>query len=986
MAKYKNNDYSSEFISSIDNEKEILLNNAEKLSTKAIDDREKAKSGIDSQVSEKKRIFSGLYEQLYNTPDFSVIHKPTYYFKNDVNADSYPELYISPNMPTASDILLEAENRTILDNLLVGETELIGKLGKKLFPKYIEWQSTNETHPGNFYISFNENQRRESIDFTNDMLMRMLMAFAPGNIIFSFVDPLLSGNASFFEKSLADVPELFYNKVFSSNEDIKKHIEFLTGRMEFISRTLPPNTSATAHYKAQNKIENSYHVLVIYDVINLRSVLGLDLLKPLILNGNKFGIYVVFVQPNINNATDSKMLSDMLDSPSIIKIEKEEGPDKLFKIANDNLKFKHITSLGDNNPGVMINSTNLTSPLIQTYFGSLKDILKKKKEESKLSFTYEDYGNQKYNKSYTEFIVPIGEAEGRLFNFNLNVKDHVHTFALGRTGSGKSVLLNAILTAAVLKYSPDSLQLYLMDFKEGGPEFKAYEGLPHVRALLTDNTDIQIVLEILQDIRKKMVERGELIAQYGGETKNIEHYNEVAEVKLPRIVLAIDECHLLFSIPNAKIQEQINTIISYIATQGRSQGIHLLFGTQTATRLSMPDNVLNNLTDFFVLRSTEMDAMRFLGNNTKLLSQITKPGQSIYRHNESTTLLQPFLVEKDYLVKLVNIANEKANEYVKNNNLRLDDSVVFGGGVKPSLLDVDKEKITDAALLGLEVSMKKEQYVSVPLQKRINGTNLLVVGNKEELEGQSEENAMRVCISSIMSTVTYYKRENKDFSIYVINRFEEDATQSKILNKLAQDETNYLTILERRTDIESFFNKLLHRINSESDEQEEIYLYILGQHLFRELRRNEAIKTFDADIKANNSEKNSFDLPIAGGGLDVIFNSASDNGSGNKEKQATYKSVLNNILIEGPEKGIHTIIQISKLDDLLFEGAQRATLGHFGYYVLLAMSNYDSEKITENRDITTENLSSDPKRVRAYLYNDMNSKNTLFVPFVLPDK
>ena len=43
----------------------------------------------------------------------------------------------------------------------------------------------------------------------------------------------------------------------------------------------------------------------------------------------------------------------------------------------------------------------------------------------------------------------------------------------GKTGSGKSTLLHAIVTNLALTYSPDQIELYLIDFKKG-VEFKTY--------------------------------------------------------------------------------------------------------------------------------------------------------------------------------------------------------------------------------------------------------------------------------------------------------------------------------------------------------------------------------------------------------------------------------------------------------------------------------------------------------------------------------
>ena len=43
----------------------------------------------------------------------------------------------------------------------------------------------------------------------------------------------------------------------------------------------------------------------------------------------------------------------------------------------------------------------------------------------------------------------------------------------GKTGSGKSTLLHALITNLALWYSPDEVELYLIDFKKG-VEFKTY--------------------------------------------------------------------------------------------------------------------------------------------------------------------------------------------------------------------------------------------------------------------------------------------------------------------------------------------------------------------------------------------------------------------------------------------------------------------------------------------------------------------------------
>ena len=57
-----------------------------------------------------------------------------------------------------------------------------------------------------------------------------------------------------------------------------------------------------------------------------------------------------------------------------------------------------------------------------------------------------------------------------------------HGLITGATGTGKTVLLHNIILNAAELYSPEDLQMILMDFKEG-TEFACYDGLPHMRVL-----------------------------------------------------------------------------------------------------------------------------------------------------------------------------------------------------------------------------------------------------------------------------------------------------------------------------------------------------------------------------------------------------------------------------------------------------------------------------------------------------------------------
>ena len=70
--------------------------------------------------------------------------------------------------------------------------------------------------------------------------------------------------------------------------------------------------------------------------------------------------------------------------------------------------------------------------------------------------------------------VPLGRAGAmKLQHLDLGSGTSQHVLISGKTGSGKSTLLHVLITNLALRYSPDEVELYLVDFKKG-VEFKAY--------------------------------------------------------------------------------------------------------------------------------------------------------------------------------------------------------------------------------------------------------------------------------------------------------------------------------------------------------------------------------------------------------------------------------------------------------------------------------------------------------------------------------
>ena len=90
------------------------------------------------------------------------------------------------------------------------------------------------------------------------------------------------------------------------------------------------------------------------------------------------------------------------------------------------------------------------------------------------------------------FSVPIGKDENGTIQY-LEFGDPVskgtshHALVTGSLGSGKSTLLHTIIMSTLVAYSPDEINLYLLDFKSG-TEFQVYANhkIPHIKVIALD--------------------------------------------------------------------------------------------------------------------------------------------------------------------------------------------------------------------------------------------------------------------------------------------------------------------------------------------------------------------------------------------------------------------------------------------------------------------------------------------------------------------
>lgn len=178
------------------------------------------------------------------------------------------------------------------------------------------------------------------------------------------------------------------------------------------------------------------------------------------------------------------------------------------------------------------------------------------------------------SKEWADFEGPLTFAIGKDIAGKAVLADlskMPHLLIAGQTGSGKSVMINTIISSLLFRNSPSDLKLILVDPKQ--VEFGAYNDIPHLLSPVIN--DPEKCISALEWAVIEMDRRLKAMSEVG--KRNIGEYNSLKkEEGMPYIVIIIDELADLMMIASRNVE----TLIVRLAQKARSAGIHLILATQ----------------------------------------------------------------------------------------------------------------------------------------------------------------------------------------------------------------------------------------------------------------------------------------------------------------------------------------------------------------------------------------------------------------------
>ncbi len=757
---------------------------------------------------------------------------------------------------------------------------------------------------GGLVLEHSGEGRTRAMETLRAAAVRVLTTIPPGKARLTIIDPVGLGQSFAGFMHLADFDDKLVNgRIWTDERHIEQRLTDLTEHMENVIQKYLRNEYATIdEYNARaGEIAEPYRFIVIADLPVGFNESAARRLASIISSGQRCGVYTMIATDVRESLPKGLDRSDLRGSGVTVFCGAETCE------VRDDVLARYPLAL-DAPPG----ETSLTR-IVQSVGKAASDA---SRVEVPFRVIAPEDGREWSMNSAGELRVPLGRTGAtrqQLLTLGRGTAQHV--LIAGKTGSGKSNLLHAIVTSAALWYGPDQVEMYLVDFKKG-VEFKIYAAgrLPHARAIAIES-DREFALSVLQKIDSELKRRGEKFREAG--VQDLAGYRGARPGDaMPRTLLLIDEFQEFFVSDDALAQDA-SLLLDRLVRQGRAFGIHVLLGSQTlAGAYSLARSTMGQMAVRIALQCGEADSYLILGEENGAARLLSRPGEAIYNdaggaieaNSPFQIVFLPDSVRDGAVHRVRHIAESRKTDQPA--------PIVFEGNESADLsLNKDLAEVVRGlprvgermAWLGDPVAIRSP---TAAVMRRQGGSNLLIVGQREEA-------ARGLFASSLISLAAQDRPGSKDNGalLFVLDSTPPEAPGADDLRRVSA-----AIGARARVGDWSQVDSLVSLIGKELDRRRDkrltdappVYLFVFGLHRLRSLKVREDDFSFSASEETSDK-------------ADRVFKS---------------------ILTEGPSWGLHVIAWCDTLT-MLERMMERSTVREFGSRVLFQMSVTDSTSLID---------------------------------------
>ncbi len=240
----------------------------------------------------------------------------------------------------------------------------------------------------------------------------------------------------------------------------------------------------------------------------------------------------------------------------------------------------------------------------------LKDIIKK--------YCYQRSVSYELEAVIGEYDDPFNQSQNML---GLSFTEKGNTVVYGNSGSGKEIFISTIIYGLCNGYSPEELNIYIMDF--GAETLQMFSKAPQVGDIVF-SADEEKVYRLMTLLREILNENKRLLAENGG---NLEMYYKNTGEPLKNTVVIINNFAAMY-----ELYEDVFDELAYLTREGNKYGIYFLFTATTATEIKY--KVLQNCGQHYVLQMNDKnDYLSVLGSVGGVYPS-PKTGRGIFKSSE----------------------------------------------------------------------------------------------------------------------------------------------------------------------------------------------------------------------------------------------------------------------------------------------------------------------------------------------------------------
>jgi hypothetical protein len=764
---------------------------------------------------------------------------------------------------------------------------------------------------GSLLLKARDEGRAEAVQLLQAVMLRCLTAIPPGKARFTIFDPVGLGESFAAFTHLADYEEaLIGSRIWTEAMHIEQRLADLTEHVENVLQKYLRNQFETLEeYNAQaGEVAEPYRFLVIANFPVGFSVEAARRLVSIVSSGARCGLQTLI-------SVDTRQEPPMHFEPADLErsgatiLEWKEG------------RFQWQDEIFGRFPLTLETPAEsaLCTALLQKAGAAAKEASRVEVPFMTVAPPPEQWWT---GDTRTGLRVPLGRAGAIKKQYlELGKGTAQHVLVAGKTGSGKSTLLHALITQLALQYSPDEIELYLVDFKKG-VEFKTYAThvLPHARVVAIES-EREFGLSVLQRLDVELRRRGDRFRELG--VHDLAACRKALGQPLPRVLLVVDEFQEFF-VEDDKVAQEAALLLDRLVRQGRAFGIHILLGSQTlGGAYSLARTTIDQMAVRIALQCSEADGHLILSKDNSAARLLSRPGEAIYNDANG-------LVEGNDIFQVVWLSDaqreeclQKIQELARTHGVTPPPQIVFEGNA-PANLDQNPllHRLLEAptwpapgpaysAWLGEAIAIKDP---TAAVFRRHSGANLLLVG-------QHGEAALGILTGALVSLGAQVPPPSSQPALRPLTWLGDPAldvpTADGLLTRLPEVLPRQLRVAAWR-DLGAVLGELADEVDRRHKARESdappLFLFLYGLQRFRDLRKPD----------------DDFSFSRRG-----------------EDKPAQPSKLFTNILREGPTVGVFTLVWCDTVTNLN-RAFDRQGLRELELRVLFQLSAADSSNLIDS--------------------------------------